>query len=231
MKVTFLAILTFFVALIAAQKEAFYVTSPLKGSKFKPGDVIHINWLNGIDEEVKVVLIGGTSPDRMQPVGHTFNVNGSDGYKDWEVPKDLQPNVNYAFQFQYKAQNGSTEFAYSDPFTLEGSASGSASSNSASSTSSRITAATTDGAVATGSSSVSSVAPSSVASSSVAPSSAASPAASSPASSGPASPSVEPTTSASLTPEPEKDGNAAAGLRWTAVAICAPAILAAVFLS
>ncbi|KAI8367571.1 uncharacterized protein BYT42DRAFT_608261 [Radiomyces spectabilis] len=42
MKVIFLAILTFFVALIAAQKEAFYVTSPLKGSKFKPGDVYKI---------------------------------------------------------------------------------------------------------------------------------------------------------------------------------------------
>ncbi|KAG0182338.1 hypothetical protein DFQ28_009748 [Apophysomyces sp. BC1034] len=109
-----MAVLTF------AQDQAFYVTSPLTGTKYTAGQKTEISWNNGVDQSVTVRLIEGSNANTMQPTSYSFKVDGDKGSYEWKVPSNLPSDAVYALQFQYKANNGSAAYAYSDPFSIQG---------------------------------------------------------------------------------------------------------------
>ncbi|SAM01768.1 hypothetical protein [Absidia glauca] len=233
MKSFCIALFLALVALVSAQSSndsPFYITYPLSGTTLKAGESIDLAWNNGLDQTVKVVVIQGPNANTMSPTGITFNVQGDDGSYTWTVPKSLAPSGTYAFQFEYKGDNGATigltriethhllnfliesnsQYAYSGPVSVSG-GTGTVGSVSATATSASASSAAS-----------SSAAPSSASSAAVSSSSAAVSSSSSSAASSSAASSSKTTASASATPSPS---NAASGLTITSLALAVPALM------
>ncbi|SAM06472.1 hypothetical protein [Absidia glauca] len=109
MKSYCLALFFGLLALVAAQSSTspFYITSPLPGTVLKAGDSIDLEWKNGLDQTVKVLVIQGANSGTMSPTDISFDVEGEDGTHTFKVPRSLSPAGTYAFQFEYKDDSGS----------------------------------------------------------------------------------------------------------------------------
>ncbi|ORZ18493.1 hypothetical protein BCR42DRAFT_435829 [Absidia repens] len=110
------------ITLVTAQSTSspFYITNPLPGTVLKAGDSFDLEWNNGLDQTVNVILIQGNDAGTMKPTDISFDVDGDDGSYTFHVPKSLADAKNYAFQFEYKDDKGLTQYAYSGPVSVSG---------------------------------------------------------------------------------------------------------------
>ncbi|KAI8335161.1 hypothetical protein BC941DRAFT_503890 [Chlamydoabsidia padenii] len=194
------------IALATAQSSTspFYITNPLPGTVLKAGDTIDIEWNNGIDEIAQVTIIQGANSGTMSPTDISFEVEGDEGSHTFKVPKTLSPAGTYAFQFEYTDSNGSTQYAYSGPFSVTGGA-GTITSSTAPGTATLAHATSSSSSIVSSPSPLSNISPS----------------ASSPSVSG------KPSVSASTTPTP----NSGSSLSMVTLVLAVPVLLTMALLS
>ncbi|CAO3628046.1 unnamed protein product [Cunninghamella blakesleeana] len=113
-----------FIGLVSAQAAPpiISVTSPLIGTSYKAGSQAIITWINPTVETISAIVLAKGSSTALQPVSQIAqNVDAKAGTYTWNIPADITPGSDYAFEF-----GTSPNIAFTGHFSITG---GSGSSN------------------------------------------------------------------------------------------------------
>ncbi|KAI8883345.1 hypothetical protein K501DRAFT_219425 [Backusella circina FSU 941] len=114
MKSIFAAVVAL-VAAVSAQANIVSITSPLSGTVYTAGQPAIITW---IDQQVPVIskiALARGQPTALQPVATIAeNVDASAGTYVWNVPQDITPAEDYAFEL-----GSSPNISFTGLFTIK----------------------------------------------------------------------------------------------------------------
>ncbi|KAI8139255.1 hypothetical protein BJV82DRAFT_694781 [Fennellomyces sp. T-0311] len=120
MKATLSALIfaVFAALMVAAQHQPYYLINPVPGEPVEAGKEIRVQWLNGKDEEVTVYLIEGSGRENMLPTGYSVKANGADGGVDFTIPADSDTKGRYGLRIDYVSDKGRNAQAFSAAFQV-----------------------------------------------------------------------------------------------------------------